>query len=249
MNENRKSGSSTSEEQGRPMLSMSRPALSLVKPRRSRRSRPLRLFGVVRSVFRTLPIFTPKCKPCRLTPTHLRPSDVSRNLSSSRVTGTLFGYRKGRVSLSIQESPRCLPTLIVELAMQTQVLLRDMSAGMVRLALECEKRPGNVKDRSSSLKLLHEPLWTMFSNGKKNGYGLRRDPNEEDLSIMELLRAVSMGAGVLPSKSDSDGPDSEIAYVRATFEHVIGSRDSETFYMLSPEGNNGPELTIFFVRI
>ncbi|KAH7656288.1 Protein MIZU-KUSSEI 1-like plant protein, partial [Dioscorea alata] len=229
------------------------PTLSLVKPpRRSFRSRPLRLFGVLRSVFRTLPIFNPKCKPpCHLTPTHLRHTDVSRNLSSSRVTGTLFGYRKGRVSLSIQESPSCLPTLIIELAMQTQVLLRDMSSGMVRIALECEKRPGNLKDHRTTTppKLLNEPLWTMFSNGKKNGYGLRRDPNEEDISIMELLRAVSMGAGVLPTNSESDGPDSEIAYVRATFEHAIGSRDSETFYMLSPEGNNGPELTIFFVRI
>ncbi|KAL0885667.1 hypothetical protein Bca101_009650 [Brassica carinata] len=36
----------------------------------------------------------------------------------SRVWGTLFGYCKGRVSLSIQESPRCLPSLLVKLAMQ-----------------------------------------------------------------------------------------------------------------------------------
>lgn len=90
----------------------------------------------------------------------------------------------------------------------------------------------------------------MFCNGKKTGYGVRREATEEDLNVMELLKAVSMGAGVLPGKSEHvDDADGELAYMRAYFEHVVGSKDSETLYMLSPEGNCGPELTIFFVRI
>lgn len=119
---------------------------------------------------------------------------------------------------------------------------------MVRIALECEKRQD--KDHNKPL-LIEEPLWTMYCNGKKMGYGVRREATEEDLNVMELLKAVSMGAGVLPIKSNVDdvNVDGELAYMRAPFEHVVGSKDSETLYMLSPEGNTGPELTIFFVRI
>lgn len=125
------------------------------------------------------------------------------------------------------------------------MLQKELGSGMVRLALECEKR--SDKDKTN---VFEEPLWTMYSNGKKTGYGVRREANEEDLYVMELLKAVSMGAGVLPGNSDTEGPDGELAYMRAYFERVIGSKDSETLYMLSPEGsNNGPELTIFFVRI
>lgn len=128
--------------------------------------------------------------------------------------------------------------------MQTNVLQREMSSGMVRIALECEKRQENDKTR-----LMEEPVWTMFCNGKKSGYGVKREANEEDLNVMEILKAVSMGAGVLPGNSDVEGPDGEMAYMRAHFDRVVGSRDSETLYMLSPDGHSGPELTIFFVRI
>lgn len=129
--------------------------------------------------------------------------------------------------------------------MQTSALQREMGLGTVRIALECDKRP----EKGDRTKVLDEPLWTMYCNGKKSGYGVKREGNEEDLKVMELLKAVSMGAGVLPGSSEVDGPDGELAYMRAYFERVVGSRDSETFYMLSPEGNNGPELSIFFVRV
>nr|CAD1826397.1 unnamed protein product [Ananas comosus var. bracteatus] len=57
------------------------------------------------------------------------------------------------------------------------------------------------------------------------------------------------GAGVMPAPARPEGADGAMAYVRAFFEHVVGSRDSETLYMISPDGGNGPELTIFFIRI
>ncbi|KAI4365463.1 hypothetical protein MLD38_021448 [Melastoma candidum] len=218
-----------------------RNTISLVQPSQKKRPKG-KVMHVFRSVFRSLPIMTPMCKlpslPMGLPETH------KTTFGGSRVTGTLFGYRKGRVSLSIQESPRCLPTLVVELAMQTNVLQKELSTGLVRIALECEKR--SDKDKT---KIMEEPLWTMYCNGKKTGFGVKRDANDEDLAIMELLKAVSMGAGVLPGNSDVEGPDGELAYMRAYFERVIGSKDSETLYILSPEGNNGPELSIFFVRI
>ncbi|XP_073036239.1 protein MIZU-KUSSEI 1-like [Primulina eburnea] len=217
-------------------------ALTLLQPSSKKKTKPVKVFRVFRSVFRSFPIITPVCKLPSLPGGRL--PETRAAAAGSRVTGTLFGYRKGRVSLSIQENPRILPMLVLELAMQTQVLQKEMSLGMVRIALECEKR--SEKDKT---KLVDEPLWTMFCNGKKIGYGVKREATEEDLHVMEVLKAVSMGAGVLPGKSEVEGPDGEMAYMRAHFERVVGSKDSETLYMLSPDGNNGPELSIFFVRI
>ncbi|KAG8373308.1 hypothetical protein BUALT_Bualt11G0010500 [Buddleja alternifolia] len=188
---------------------------------------------------------TPVCKLPSLPGGRLPDTkSVASGGGSSRITGTLFGYRKGRVSFSIQDNPRTLPTLVVELAMQTLVLQKELSAGMLRIALECEKSPEKEK-----MNLLHEPVWTMFCNGKKNGYGVKREATEEDLHVMEVLKAVSMGAGVLPPRSEEEGVDGEMAYMRAHFERVVGSKDSESLYMLSPDGHNGPDLSIFFVRI
>ncbi|XP_022741180.1 protein MIZU-KUSSEI 1 [Durio zibethinus] len=219
-----------------------RQPISLVQPSQKNKKNKPKIVRVFRSVFRSFPIINPTCKFPTI-PVGL-PTDTNKCSSGTRVTGTLFGYRKGKVSLSVQENRKCLPSLVVELAMQTNVLQKELSAGMVRIALECEKRA--EKDK---VKLFDEPLWTMYSNGKKTGYGVKREATEEDLNVMELLKAVSMGAGVLPGNSETEGQDGELAYIRAYFDRVIGSKDSETFYMLSPDGNNGPELSIFFVRI
>lgn len=203
-----------------------------------------------RNAFRSFPIIAPACK-FPVLPGGRFPE--GKSTAGSRVTGTLFGYRKGRVSLSIQENSRTLPTAVVELAMHTHALQKEMGLGMVRIAMECEKRPEKDKDKEK-MELLEEPLWTMFCNGKKIGYSMRREPTEEDLHVMELLKAVSMGAGVLPqlpgtaTSSEADGADGELAYMRAHFDRVV-SKDSQTLYMVSPDGNNGPDLSIFFVRV
>ena len=158
------------------------------------------------------------------------------------MTGTLFGHRKGRVSLAIQESPRCFPIFLLELAIPTSKLLQELGLGLVRIALECEKRP------EEKIKLMDEPIWNLYCNGRKMGYAVKREANAEDLNVMEMLHAVSMGAGVLPSEA-IDLPDGELTYMRAHFQRVIGSKDSETYYMMNPDSNTGPELSIFFVRI
>ncbi|URE10173.1 hypothetical protein MUK42_04678 [Musa troglodytarum] len=249
------SATSTHAEHWQPMCHCPSSQLSLVPPSahhlRRRRRRPARVLRLFHSFCRTLPIFTPKCKlpdPCRIatsspavmptiacTPATslLGPDHRGRRRHHDLITGTIFGYRNGRVSFSLQENPRCLPSLVIELAMHTHALLREMSAGMVRIALECEKRPlEHSKETNSQLSsnLMDEPLWAMFCNGKKSGYCVRREASDEDLAVMEMLRPVSMGAGVLPGRSEEEGPDGEMAYVRAGFEHVVGSRDSETLF-------------------
>lgn len=210
---------------------------TLLEPTDSKKHHKRKAFRVFKNVFRTFPIIQPHCSLPSL-PGGRIPD------SGNKVCGTLFGFKKARVTLSIQENPRTLPIFVVELGIQTSVLQKEMSAGLVRLALECEKR--GEKDKT---RLMEEPVWTFFCNGKKTGYGMKREATDADLRVMELLNAVSMGAGVLPSiDQEVDGPENEMAYLRAHFDRVVGSKDSETLYMLSPDGN-GPELSIFFVRL
>jgi len=133
--------------------------------------------------------------------------------------------------------------LLLELAIPTGKLLQDMGLGLVRIAFECEKRP------SEKIKIIEEPIWTMYCNGRKTGYGIKREPTDEDMSVMQLLHAASMGAGVLPSSDGNETPEGELTYMRAFFERVVGSKDSETYYMVNPDRSSGPELSIFFVRI
>lgn len=159
------------------------------------------------------------------------------------MTGTLFGHRKSRVNLAVQETPSSLPILLLELTMPTGKLLQDMGMGLVRIALECEKKP------HEKTKIIEEPIWTMYCNGRKSGYGVKREPTDEDLIVMQTLHVISMGAGVIPAVDGTEQPDGELTYMRAYFERVVGSKDSETYYMMNPDGNNGPELSIFFVRI
>ncbi|KAK9682157.1 hypothetical protein RND81_10G054300 [Saponaria officinalis] len=197
-----------------------------------------KLMRRVRSVLRSFPNVTPTCR----IPISGRVHDGLVH-GGTRITGTLFGHRRGRVNLAIQQNPRSLPMLLLELAIPTGKLLQEMGLGLVRIALECEKHPLN------KTKLIEEPIWTMYNNGKKSGYGIKRDPTTNDLNVMKMLHVVSMGAGVLPSGNGYDTPDGELTYMRAYFEHVVGSKDSETYYMMNPNGGCGPELSIFFVRI
>ncbi|KAF3540813.1 hypothetical protein F2Q69_00018499 [Brassica cretica] len=212
------------------------------KTSKSPGSKSTKLFRRVRSAFRSLPIMSPMCKlpmgGARIHENHVH--------GGTRVTGTLFGYRKTRVNLAVQENPRSLPILLLELAIPTGKLLQDLGVGLVRIALECEKKP------SEKTKIVDEPIWALYCNGKKSGYGVKREPTEEDLVVMQMLHAVSMGAGVLPVTSGGGGGgggEGDLTYMRAHFERVIGSRDSETYYMMNPDGNSGPELSIFFVRV
>jgi uncharacterized protein (TIGR01570 family) len=154
--------------------------------------------------------------------------------------GTLYGQRKGHVFLAIQDDPKCFPLFILELATPTTSLVKEMASGLVRIALECEKAPAG-----EGKLLLQESTWTMFCNGRKRGYAFRREFTETDRYILNLVQAVSMGAGVLPMVNGFEG---ELMYMRAQFDRVIASGDSESFYMMNPDGSEGPELSIFLMR-
>lgn len=168
----------------------------------------------------------------------------------SSVTGTIFGRRRGRVHVALQTGPRTPPALIVELsAYSTGALVREMSSGLVRIALECPKTaPTHTSggERRRKTALVEEPTWRAYCNGRKCGYAVRRECGAEEWRVLRAVEPVSVGAGVLPSDAGADG---DMMYMRARFERVVGSRDSEAFYMINPDGNAGPELSIYLLRV
>ncbi|XP_002986790.2 protein MIZU-KUSSEI 1 [Selaginella moellendorffii] len=192
--------------------------------------------------------------------------DSSSKRSSSVVTGTIFGQRKGKVVMSIQEDPREPPVMLLELAMPTVLLVKEMSSGLLRIAMECEKRHESSNEPCSPRKKNHrhhqrdrhlysEPVWTMYCNGRKVGFAVRRPFTEPDRAVLGLMQSVSMGAGVIPVQSSSGDPAGsddqeldELMYMRATYERVVGSADSESFHMINPDGSPGQELSIFLLR-
>ncbi|EEF52939.1 protein MIZU-KUSSEI 1 [Ricinus communis] len=161
---------------------------------------------------------------------------------ASTLTGTFFGYRKGRVSFCLQDDTRTSPLLLLEFAVPTAYLAREMQYGLLRIALECDRQ----KERSSSCSLFNVPVWSMYCNGRKVGFAIRRQMTVSDVGVLKMMQSVSVGAGVLPVPPKSQ--DGDLMYLRASFERVIGSADSESFHMINPIGSSGQELSIFMLR-
>lgn len=209
--------------------------------------------GGILKMFKLLPMLTTGCKMVALLGGRPRNKPM---LTDKATTITLFGYKKGRVSLAIQEDPHRPPIFVIELPMVTGVFHKEMASDIVRLALESETK-------THKKKVLEEFVWGVYCNGRKFGYSIRRgskNMSDDEAHVMQLLRGVSMGVGVLPcplqhdeSNSTSSGGggsgDGEITYMRARFDRVVGSKDSEAFYMINPDGASGQELSIFFVRL
>ncbi|KAK4751423.1 hypothetical protein SAY87_004905 [Trapa incisa] len=174
-------------------------------------------------------------------------------LKDSATTGTIFGHRKGRIVLAIQEDPHCPPMFMLELPILTAAFHKEMDSDTVRIALESETR-------THRKRVMEEYVWAVYCNGRKVGYSIRRKHmSDDEARVMQLLRGVSMGAGVLPcpysgggekEKEAGGGGDGELTYMRARFQRVVGSKDSEALYMINPDGAaEGPEFSIFFVRL
>ncbi|CAN8316950.1 unnamed protein product [Cochlearia groenlandica] len=166
--------------------------------------------------------------------------------SKTMVIGTIFGTRKGHVWFCVQHDRLSTkPILLLELSIATNHLVHEMGSGLVRVALECPTRP-----ELKSCLLRSVPVWTMFCNGKKLGFAARRGASEETRVMLKKLESMTVGAGVLPggSGSGSDLEDLEVMYMRANYEHVVGSSDSESFHLINPDANSAQELSIFLLR-
>ncbi|XP_018855519.1 protein MIZU-KUSSEI 1 [Juglans regia] len=164
----------------------------------------------------------------------------------SRVVGTLFGHRRGRVHIAFQRDPNSQPAFMIELATPISVLVREMASGLVRIALECDRER---EEEKKAVRLLEEPVWRTDCNGKKCGFATRRECGAKELQVLKAVEPISMGAGVLPGNEAEAGSDGELMYMRAKFERIVGSRDSEAFYMMNPDSNGAPELSIYLLRV
>ncbi|MBA0562651.1 hypothetical protein Golob_007678 [Gossypium lobatum] len=161
----------------------------------------------------------------------------------SLITGTIFGYRRGKLSFCIQANSKSTnPFLLLEFAVPTAVLAREMQGGILRIALDCTVS-GNF---SSSDSVLSMPLWTMYCNGRKVGYAVKRRPSKSDIDAFRLMSSVVVGAGMIRGKELDN--DDELMYLRANFERARGSSHTESFRLIDPNGNIGQELSISFYR-
>ncbi|XP_040999167.1 protein MIZU-KUSSEI 1-like [Juglans microcarpa x Juglans regia] len=221
-----------------PFFQMENPAiLSLLRHSTTPGEKRTKSTGGLLKMFKLFPMLTSGCKMVALLGRPRKPL-----LKDNATTGTIFGYRKGRMSLAIQEDPHCMPIFVIELPMHSSAFHKEMASDIVRIALESDTK-------TQKKKLLEEFVWAVYCNGRKTGFSIRRKQmSDDELYVMQHLRGVSMGAGVLPSPSKKETADGELTYMRARFERVVGSKDSEALYMINPDGAAGPELSIFFVR-
>ncbi|CAN0922215.1 Protein MIZU-KUSSEI 1 [Linum grandiflorum] len=203
--------------------------------------------GGLLKMLKLFPMLTTGCKMVALLGRPKKSPALLRDRAAA--TGTIFGHRKGRVTLAIQDDPHSpTPAFVIELPIHTASFHREMASDILRIALESETK-------SYKKKLLEEFVWAVYCNGRKMGYSIRRTGCclEDEVHVMKMLRGVSMGAGVLPpagsqGKESAVDVDGELTYIRGRFDRVVGSKDSEALYMINPDGAVGPELSIFFVR-
>ncbi|KAK7292896.1 hypothetical protein RJT34_15752 [Clitoria ternatea] len=164
--------------------------------------------------------------------------------SKSMVIGTIFGNRRGHVWFCVQHDRlSSKPSLLLELPLSTNHLVREMRNGLVRIALECSPSRPDL----AMCPLRSVPRWTAFCNGKKTGFAARRKPEDRVRSVLRTMQCVSVGAGVIPSSGFGSGSE-EIMYMRANFEHVVGNADSESFHLINPDECPGQELSVFLLR-
>ncbi|CDP01530.1 unnamed protein product [Coffea canephora] len=162
--------------------------------------------------------------------------------SNTTISGTVFGHRRGKVSFCIQENPKSIPMLLLELAISTSTLARKMRGGFVRIALECN----TCGNGTGSSDLLSMPVWSMFCNGREVGFAVKKNPSKVDMEVLQLMESVVVGAGTLRRgelKSEDD-----IMYLRGKFQRVQASSNSESFHLIDPDGNVGQEFSFFFLR-
>ncbi|ESW31699.1 hypothetical protein PHAVU_002G260300 [Phaseolus vulgaris] len=170
-------------------------------------------------------------------------------MSSTTITGTIFGYRRGKVRFCIQANANSNPILLLELAVPTTILAEEMRGGTLRIALESYNSGDSEGiNNNNTNTLLSTPLWTMHCNGRKVGYAVKRRPSNTDFEALRLMRSVVVGTGVMKCKELGNKEDGQLMYLRGSFERVRGSENSETFHLIHPEGDMDQELSVFFLR-
>ncbi|KAK4419017.1 protein MIZU-KUSSEI 1 [Sesamum alatum] len=184
------------------------------------------------------------------TPNTLIPYAPPR-FSRTMVIGTIFGHRRGgHVWFCLQQDRlSTTPALLLELSIPTSTLIQEMECGLVRIALEFNAAE-SAESELSSCPLHSVPLWTLFCNGRKLGFAVRRKATQQNRILLKTMQNITVGAGVIPCGSafGSGLNSEEIMYMRANYERVVGSADSESFHLINLDEGPGQELSIFLLR-
>ncbi|KAL6864977.1 hypothetical protein ACP4OV_016128 [Aristida adscensionis] len=172
------------------------------------------------------------------------------------IVGTIFGRRAGRVTFCVQRDAAVPPPFLFELSVPMQSLAAEMGSGLLRIALECHRPSGGGKAHDGGGA--GGNVWKASCNGRDAGYATRRRPTDWDRRVLESMRTMTTGVGVLPPEVAGDGGGGggggggEVLYMRATYERVVGSRDAVSFHLISPGGAAGgsppQELSVFLLR-
>ncbi|KAI9166160.1 hypothetical protein LWI28_027286 [Acer negundo] len=160
--------------------------------------------------------------------------------TATTFTGTIICPVNGeQLRLCIQEdSSSSSPLILLDIPLSTSSFSSLIRYGTIRMVLEC------MSESKEELPLLSMPKWVMYCNGQKMGFAKRREVDRNDAWLLEMLRSVSAGAGVLPDK-DSGG----YKYLRGQFEQVAtGSDNSEAYHLIDPSSCFGQDLSVFFLR-
>lgn len=170
--------------------------------------------------------------------------------SKTMVIGTIFGHRRGgHVWFCVHHDRLSIkPTLLLELSIPTTTLIQEMSCGLVRIALEFKDDSG--ESELSRCPLHSVPVWNLYCNGRKLGFALRKKLNQQNRLLLKTMQSITVGAGVIPSgfASGFGSGSEELMYMRANYECVIGSADSESFHLINPDEGLGQELSVFLLR-
>ncbi|XP_044488503.1 protein MIZU-KUSSEI 1 [Mangifera indica] len=169
---------------------------------------------------------------------------VTSRPSKSMVIGTIFGQRRGHVWFCVQHQRQSTkPSLLLELSIPTHQLVQEMRCGLVRIALEC------ARPELCSCPLRSVPVWIMYCNGRKVGFAIRRKASGQNRLMLKTMESMTVGAGVIPAGFGPSGSEAEeVMYMRANYEHVIGSADSESFHLINPDEYPGQEFSVFLLR-
>jgi uncharacterized protein (TIGR01570 family) len=173
------------------------------------------------------------------------------------IVGTIFGRRAGRVTFCVQRDAAVPPPFLFELSVPMQSLATEMGSGLLRISLECHRTGTGGTGGGESRN-----VWKASCNGRDAGHAVRRPPTEWDRRVLESMRTMTSGVGVLPPAVALEGPNGdgntkqdgagEVLYMRATYERVVGSRDAVSYHLINPGGTAGgsppQELSVFLLR-
>ncbi|KAI3437419.1 SCP domain-containing protein [Psidium guajava] len=175
------------------------------------------------------------CRPFLLFSLYSPPATVAA------VTGTIIcPTNNGRIKIAMQNHAETTPFMTLELPLHTSHFAALVRGETDRIVFTC---PDEL-DGGSRHPLLSAPVWAMLCNGRKMGFAVRRAGSHEDALLLEMIRSVTAGAGLLPDKAGFG----EHKYLRGQFVRTVGSSDSEAYHLVDPSGCFGQELSLFFLR-